>query len=52
MQEDELVGVRWMPLDEYLAMPFTTSRPLLRKIAGQCAAYANGTYAGEERGRG
>ena len=44
MQEDELVGVQWMPLEEYLAVPFTASRPLYRQIHAVCVAYANGTY--------
>ncbi len=26
VQEDELVGAKWMPLEEYVAMPFTQSR--------------------------
>ncbi|GAB4824032.1 hypothetical protein N2152v2_011078 [Parachlorella kessleri] len=46
VQEDELVGAQWMPLEEYVDMPFTQSRPLLRKIAEKCLAYANGTYSG------
>lgn len=28
MQEDELVGVQWMPLEEFLAIPFNAGRPL------------------------
>ena len=44
MQEDELVGVRWMPLDEYLAIPFTANRPLFQKIHATIRAYVNGTY--------
>jgi hypothetical protein len=44
MQEDELVGVQWMPLEEYLAVPFTATRPLYRQIHAVCVAYANGTY--------
>ena len=49
MQEDELVGARWMPLEEYVSMPFLTSRPLLAKISEKCVAYADGAYQG---GRG
>lgn len=26
MQEDELVGVQWMPLEEYFEIPFTATR--------------------------
>ncbi len=26
VQEDELEAVRWMPLEEYVRIPFTTSR--------------------------
>lgn len=26
MQEDELVGVQWMPLEDYFAIPFTATR--------------------------
>lgn len=44
MQEDELVGVRWMPLDEYLAIDFHASRPLLRQIQAACVAWADGKY--------
>ena len=44
MQEDELVGVRWMPLAEYLAIDFHASRPLLRQIQAACVAWADGTY--------
>lgn len=44
MQEDELVGVQWMPLDEYLAIDFHTSRPLLRQIQAACVAWADGKY--------
>ncbi|PSC72444.1 Nudix hydrolase 8 [Micractinium conductrix] len=46
MQEDELVGVRWMPLEEYFAEPFTAARPLFKQIHAACRAYANGTYRG------
>ncbi|KAI7844105.1 hypothetical protein COHA_002245 [Chlorella ohadii] len=46
MQEDELVGVRWMPLAEYLAIDFHASRPLLRQIQAACVAWADGTYRG------
>lgn len=46
MQEDELVGVQWMTLDEYVAIPFTATRPLFQKIHSTCLAYANGTYRG------
>ncbi|EFN58169.1 hypothetical protein CHLNCDRAFT_11561, partial [Chlorella variabilis] len=44
MQEDELVGVRWMGLEEYLAVPFTAARPLFQKIHAAILAYVNGTY--------
>lgn len=44
MQEDELVGVQWMPLEEYFAVPFTAGRPLFRQIHAACRAYADGRY--------
>lgn len=44
MQEDELVGVRWLPLAEYLAIDFHSSRPLLRQIQAACVAWADGKY--------
>lgn len=44
MQEDELVGVRWLPLSEYLAIDFHSSRPLLRQIQAACVAWADGKY--------
>jgi len=44
MQEDELVGLQWMPLEEYLAIPFQANRPLFQKIHAACVAYADGAY--------
>ncbi len=46
MQEDELVAVKWMPLEEYAAIPFTQSRPLLRQIMQKCIDYSEGRYSG------
>lgn len=46
MQEDELDAVQWMPLEEYVKIPFIASRPLLAKISEQCVAHANGKYQG------
>lgn len=46
LQEDELVGVQWMPLEEYLAIPFHATRPLYNKIQSACLAYADGSYSG------
>ncbi|KAL4429161.1 hypothetical protein ABPG77_010140 [Micractinium sp. CCAP 211/92] len=46
MQEDELVGVQWMPLEDYFAIPFTATRPVFQKIHAACRAYADGTYRG------
>ena len=45
-QEEELDALRWMPLDEYLALPFTATRPLFRQVNAVCLAWANGTYRG------
>lgn len=44
MQEDELVGVQWMPLEEYVAIPFMSSRPLFRQLHAVLQAYADGSY--------
>lgn len=41
MQEDELEAVQWMPLEEFLATPFITSRPVLRQLHAACLAYAD-----------
>lgn len=46
MQEDELEAVAWMPLEEYAAVPFQSSRPILRQILDCCVAYAKGEYLG------
>lgn len=46
MQEDELEAVAWMPLEEYAAVPFQSSRPILRQILDCCIAYAKGEYLG------
>ncbi len=46
MQEDELEAVAWMPLEEYAAVPFQSSRPILRQILDCCMAYAKGEYKG------
>ena len=32
-QEDEVCAARWMPLAEYLAMPWLQSRPLWSQVA-------------------
>ena len=45
-QEDELVGAKWMPLEDYATVPFTASRPLFAKIVGKCVDYANGKCVG------
>lgn len=44
MQEDELVGVRWMPLQEYLDVPFMASRPLFQQIHSTILQYVDGDY--------
>lgn len=46
MQEDELVGVRWMPLQEYLDVPFMASRPLFQQIHSTILQYVDGDYRG------
>jgi hypothetical protein len=46
MQEDELAAVAWMPLEEYAAEPFQTSRPIWRQLVDCCVAYAKGEYSG------
>ncbi len=46
MQEAELVGAKWMPLDEFQSNPFSATRPLYSKLIDCCVAYANGTYPG------
>ncbi|KAK9827662.1 hypothetical protein WJX81_004616 [Elliptochloris bilobata] len=45
-QADEIQAAAWMPLEEYAAIPFIHSRPLLQRTLGCCLAYANGTYSG------
>ncbi|BDA41663.1 Nudix hydrolase 2 [Coccomyxa sp. Obi] len=46
MQEDELEAVAWMPLEDYAAVPFQSSKPILRQILDCCVAYAKGDYLG------
>jgi 8-oxo-dGTP pyrophosphatase MutT (NUDIX family) len=45
-QEDEVCAARWMPLAEYLAMPWLQSRPLWSQVARACGAHARGEYGG------
>lgn len=45
-QEDEIADATWMPLEDYINIPFTTSRPLLAKLAERCVAWVQGRYKG------
>ena len=46
IQEEELVAAQWMPLEEYANYPFTTSKPLFKKIVDQCVAWTENRYSG------
>ena len=45
-QEEEVCAARWMPLEEYCAMPWLASRPLWSRVAKACEAHARGKYEG------
>eukprot|EP01023_Acetabularia_acetabulum_P050042 TRINITY_DN5379_c1_g1_i11.p1 TRINITY_DN5379_c1_g1~~TRINITY_DN5379_c1_g1_i11.p1 ORF type:complete len:280 (-),score=44.36 TRINITY_DN5379_c1_g1_i11:844-1683(-) len=45
-EEQEIVAVKWMPLEEYKQMDFLTQRPLMAKILEQCVAFAQGRFGG------
>lgn len=57
MQEDELVGVQWMPLEDYFAIPFTATRRVAAchacvaaARAGACAARRHPPLAAAQAG--
>jgi hypothetical protein len=46
IQEDELLDARWMPLNEYAAIPFQSSTTMHKQILDCCLLYASGEYLG------
>ena len=50
VQEEELVGARWMPLAEFGTSEFYTARPLFHQIVATCTAWADGRLVGHGSG--
>lgn len=41
-QREELDAAQWMPVDEFMAQPFYTERPLFRRLMHACRRWSEG----------